>query len=210
MTAKKEFGNLSVTSTGSNNPMLAGNVVALLSPLVFVPVLTYTFGPQNYDYKSMAAIRLGNDEDIAAAANTDLEQIPGGTGMSAAEFDAEQKQLKRASLIAKSLTGFMTIAILILWPMPLYGTGYIFSRKFFTGWVSVGILWLFCSSFCVGLFPLWEGRHSMANTFKGIVRDLSGKGGATIRGRAVDRSDGSPLPEEKNEKVPEIEMEKAE
>ncbi|KAL9071401.1 MAG: hypothetical protein Q9161_004260 [Pseudevernia consocians] len=210
VTAKKEFGNLSVTSTGSNNPMLAGNVVALLSPLVFVPVLTYTFGPQNYDYKSMAAIRLGNDEDIAAAANTDLEQIPGGTGMSAAEFDAEQKQLKRASLIAKSLTGFMTIAILILWPMPLYGTGYIFSRKFFTGWVSVGILWLFCSSFCVGLFPLWEGRHSMANTFKGIVRDLSGKGGATIRGRAVDTSDGSPLPEEKNEKVPEIEMEKAE
>lgn len=35
VTAKKEFGNLSVTSTGSKNPMLAGNVVALLSPLVF-------------------------------------------------------------------------------------------------------------------------------------------------------------------------------
>ena len=32
----------------TSNPMLAGNVVALLSPLVFVPVLTYTFGPQNY------------------------------------------------------------------------------------------------------------------------------------------------------------------
>ena len=28
--------------------MLAGNVVALLSPLIFVPVLTYAFGPQNY------------------------------------------------------------------------------------------------------------------------------------------------------------------
>lgn len=135
MTAKKEFGNLSVTSTGSNNPMLAGNVVALLSPLIFVPVLTYAFGPQNYDYKSMAAIRLGNDEDIAAAANTDLEQIPGVNGMSAAESEAEQKQLSRASLIAKSLTGFMTIALLILWPMPLYGTGYIFSKKFFTGLV---------------------------------------------------------------------------
>ena len=125
--------------------MLAGNVVALLSPLVFVPVLTYAFGPQNYDYKSMAAIRLGNDEDIAAAANTDLEQIPGVTGMSAADFEVEQKKLKRASLIAKSLTGFMTIAFLILWPMPLYGTGYIFSKKFFTGYVH----------FRINLFLIW-------------------------------------------------------
>lgn len=210
MTAKKSFGNLSVTSTGSNNPMLAGNVVALLSPLVFVPVLTYAFGPQNYDYKSMAAIRLGNDEDIAAAAHTDLEQIPGSTDMSAADLESEQKNLKRALLIAKSLTGFMTVALLILWPMPLYGTGYIFSKKFFTGWVSVGILWLFCSSFCVGLFPLWEGRHSMANTFKGIVRDLSGKGGANINGRAVEGIDGLTSLVEESEKVPQVAMGKAE
>ena len=109
--------------------MLAGNVVALLSPLIFIPILTYTFGPQNYDYKSMAAIRLGNDADIAQAAHTDLELIPGSHGMSIAETEVEQKKLKRASVIAKSLTGFMTIALLILWPMPLYGTEYIFSRK---------------------------------------------------------------------------------
>lgn len=109
--------------------MLAGNVVALLSPLIFVPVLTYAFGPQNYDYKSMAAIRLGNDEDIANANNTDLELIPGAIGLSEEEAVAEQKKLQRASLVAKSLTGFMTLALLILWPMPMYGTGYIFSKK---------------------------------------------------------------------------------
>ena len=80
--------------------MLAGNVVALLSPLIFVPVLTYAFGPQNYDYKSMAAIRLGNDEDIAAAAHTDLELIPGSNGMSAADLEMEETKLRRASIIA--------------------------------------------------------------------------------------------------------------
>lgn len=190
--------------------MLAGNVVALLSPLVFIPVLTYAFGPQNYDYKSMAAIRLGNDEDIADAAHTDLEQIPGVIGMSAADFETEQKKLKRASFIAKSMTAFMTMALLILWPMPLYGTGYIFSRKFFTGWVSVGILWLFCSSFAVGLFPLWEGRHSMANTFKGIIRDLSGRGGASIRERGMEASDESTSAVEESEKAPNFVTERAE
>jgi len=44
VTAKKQGGDLSVASTGANNPMLAGNVVALLSPLVFIPIFTAIFG----------------------------------------------------------------------------------------------------------------------------------------------------------------------
>lgn len=57
----------------------------------------------------------------------------------------------------------------------MYGTGYIFSKKFFTGWVVVGIMWLFFSSVCVGLFPLWQGRKTAAHTVKSMVRDLMGK-----------------------------------
>ena len=191
MTAKKQYGDLSVKSTGSNIPMLAGNVVALLSPIIFIPVLTFAFGPQNYDYKSMAAIRLGNDEDIAAAAHTDLELIPGAVGASPEQTEIEQKKLRHASIIAKSMTGFMTLALLILWPMPMYGSSYVFSKKFFTGWVSVGILWLFCSTLMVGVFPLWEGRHSMKNTFLGIVRDLRGRNGISVRNRVIEGRQGS-------------------
>ena len=44
VTAKKQGGTLSVASTGANDPMLAGNVVALLSPLIFVPIFTLAFG----------------------------------------------------------------------------------------------------------------------------------------------------------------------
>lgn len=44
VTAKKQCGDLGVHCTGSNNPMLAGNVVALLSPLILVPVFTLIFG----------------------------------------------------------------------------------------------------------------------------------------------------------------------
>ena len=202
MTAKKEFGKLSVVSTGSNNPMLAGNLVALLSPIIFVPILTYSFGPQNYDYKSMAAIRLDNDDDTASAANTDPEHIPSGVpGMSMAAFELEQKKLQRASLIAKVMSALMTLALIIIWPMPMY-TPYIFSKKFFTGWVSVNILWLFCSACVVGLYPLWEGRHSMAATFKGIARDLRGKGRANTRGRVIEDSDGPTSPVEESKKMP--------
>jgi len=176
VTASKEGGSLSVESTGANNPMLAGNVVALLSPLIFVPILTFAFGPANYDWQSMKAIRKGDDSDIADAANVDIERVPGAAIIDSAAEEKEHKNLMRASKIAGWTTVTMTLVLLVLWPMPLYGTGYVFSKKFFTGWVVVGIMWLGFSSCCVGLFPLWEGRTSMARTAKAIWRDINGKG----------------------------------
>lgn len=59
--------------------------------------------------------------------------------------------------------------------MPMYGSGYIFSKQFFTGWVVVGIIWIFCSLFAVGLFPIFEGRKTLAYTAKAIYLDITGK-----------------------------------
>ena len=74
--------------------MLAGNVVALLSPVIFIPVLTLIFGVgklyhllilvsmliamvDNYDWVSMKKIRLVDDSDVTAAAHMDLEAVHG-------------------------------------------------------------------------------------------------------------------------------------
>ena len=77
VTAKKECDSLDVDCTGSNNPMLAGNVMALVSPLIFTPIFTFIFGLDHYDWASMAAIRTGDDHDLAAEAHVDLELVPG-------------------------------------------------------------------------------------------------------------------------------------
>jgi Na+/proline symporter len=147
-TAKADFGELTVASTGSNNPMLVGNVVALLSPIVFVGVLTLIFKPDNYDFESMKAIELDDDDDQLPPMDGEMQAArPGAIRMTREELIAESKQLDRASLIAKSLAALLTICLLVLWPMPMYGTGYIFSLKFFTGWVVVGIMWIFFSLF---------------------------------------------------------------
>ncbi|QKD62677.2 uncharacterized protein FOBCDRAFT_254570 [Fusarium oxysporum Fo47] len=167
VTCAKEFdGVLSVDNLGSNNPMLAGNVVALLSPLIFVPLFTFGFGSDSYDWASMAAIKQADD---TSDSNGDSETAVVTSFAVAPEED--MAKLNRASKIAKTMTVCMTIAFLILWPMPMYGTSYVFSKPFFTGWVVVGILWLFCSSIAVGLFPLWEGRQSLVRVFKAYDRD---------------------------------------
>lgn len=175
VTAKKLCGTLDVVCTGSNNPMLAGNVVALLSPLAFIPIFTLVFGLDRYDWASMAAIRKGDDHELAEAAHIDIELVPGESTVSADQEAIEQEKLVRASKIAKSTTVILTLALLVLWPMPLYGSGYIFSRKFFTGWVVVGIIWLVGSLCCVGIFPVWEGRETLSHTLKSIYLDITGK-----------------------------------
>jgi hypothetical protein len=173
---------------------------------------------EKYDWKSMMEIRKGDDHELADAAGLDLEETVGGHTESTAEFEEEQRKLKRAGTISKSmtvilvryssphladvriLTTWQTLAFLILWPMPMYGTGYIFSKKFFTGWVTVGIIWIFCSFFAVGLFPVFEGRHTLVRTFKNIYLDVTGKQHPkTIHGQepVVSTSGGDVTPTEK-------------
>ncbi|KAH8150814.1 uncharacterized protein LAJ45_04995 [Morchella importuna] len=198
VTTKVQFGEITVKSSGSNMPMLAGNVVALLSPVVFVPLLTFALGADNYDYESMRLIRKSDDADIAAAADVDPELLRGQPSSSDNSI-AEQENLTKSAKIARIITVVMTLSLLILWPFPMYGSGYVFSKKFFTGWVGVGIAWLFLSTMMVGVYPLWEGRKSMAHTAKSIYLDLTGKRGPMIQGRmAAVEADGDEVVKEKS------------
>lgn len=84
--------------------------------------------------------------------------------------------------------------------MPLYGTGYIFSKQFFTGWVTVGIIWIFCSFLGVGVFPIFESRKTLSSTIKHIFIDLASKSQPeTIQARALEeRTPGNVTPTEKS------------
>lgn len=133
VTARTTCGELSVECTGSNNPMLAGNVTALLSPLIFVPVLTFAFGRQKYDWVSMKLIRRGDDSELIRRASLTPEEVHEHIDN---YTENETKHLNRAAKIARVTTVLMAIAFLVLWPMPIYGSGYIFSKPFFTGEIT--------------------------------------------------------------------------
>merc|ERR1711881_659141 len=76
----------------------------------------------------------------------------------------------------------------LLWPMPLYGSGYVFSKPFFTGWVVVGFIWLFCTLLCVGVFPVWQSRATLFKVTMGLLREATGQGRpAVVKGREVDQ-----------------------
>lgn len=175
-------GEISIESTGANTPMLVGNVVALCSPLIFIPLLTYVppFKPQKYDWASMATISKGDDSDIvASSAILDPEQMSAnGAALQPTVSQVEERsQLDRAAKTARILCVTLSLCFIILWPMPLFGTGYIFGKGFFTGWIVVGIIWLFFSTGVVVFLPLWQSRRTISHTVKSVIADMTGKGG---------------------------------
>lgn len=193
VSTKTLVGSVSYLNTFEDNPMLIGNVVALLAPLIFVPVLTFAFKPQNFDWNILKSItRVDEDEELMAAESPvsdpeDPEKMyPVKSTVTIAaheialtrvdQYAEESARLNRSFKIALSICCFLTVCLILLWPIPMYGSGYIFSKKFFTGWIAVLFIWTFFTAFTVIIGPLWEGRHGLYTTFRGIYWDLSGQG----------------------------------
>lgn len=218
---KSLYKELTVDTTFMDYPMLTGNLVALLSPAIFIPILTYVFKPQNFDWEKMKDITRVDETAELVQADPDIQLYDAeandkeqeeetnslvsdsekndvrvnnekliepnlGVVISNAifqeddtqlqnELDEEQRELARGLKIAYFLCVFFALAFLVVWPMPMYGSKYIFSKKFFTGWVVVMIIWLFFSAFAVCIYPLWEGRHGIYTTLRGLYWDLSGQ-----------------------------------
>lgn len=190
-------GSVTYENSFADYPMLIGNVVALLSPCIFVPVLTLIFGSQNFDWKQLSTItrvdeteeiieasevenhlddveKKGEDNDIAPV-STYANELAKAQAQKEELLEIEARNLGRASRIAGYICLFLTWAFIIMWPMPMYGTSYIFSKRFFTGWIVVGFIWIFFTGFVVIVYPLWEGRKQIAFTMKGIYWDVSGQ-----------------------------------
>ena len=62
----------------------------------------------------------------------------------------------------------------IVWPMPLY-RDYIFTRSFFSGWVTVAIFWQFFAIFAVVVYPVYDGRHEIAKSVQGVGKSLGNR-----------------------------------
>ncbi|KAH8677037.1 Sodium:solute symporter family-domain-containing protein [Ilyonectria robusta] len=197
VTASKSCGKLDVVCTGSNNPMLAGNITALLSPVVFIPVLCLIFGVDKYDWQSMMDIRQADDHEMVKEAGVDEEAQHRVEAPQQVDFEEEQIKLARAFKIASSITIVMTVSLLVLWPMPMFASRYIFSKSFFTGWVSVGMIWIFCSFLAVGIYPLWESRATIARVCTSMVKGK--RPNAIMQGEPAltDGPSGTVTPEKK-------------
>jgi len=173
-TAKGLEGDLTVDTTGSDMPMLAGNVVALLSPLLVIAICTLIWKPSSFDFKELRKIKPVNDNPEDS--NDPVMEVDEDDDSEYVYQDPKETELlDRYAKIARIICLVLAVSFLLIWPIPMYGSSYVFSKKFFTGWVVVGIIWIFLSSFVVCILPLWQGRYGLFYAGRGMYWDITGQ-----------------------------------
>ncbi|TKX24187.1 urea active transporter [Elsinoe australis] len=66
---------------------------------------------------------------------------------------------------------FFFVAIIMV-PFTLFGTGYVFNRAFFKGWVVMSFLWVWCSMIICVIWPIVESRGALWDIGRGVARDF--------------------------------------
>lgn len=149
LVTKFEYGRVDLDTTGRNAPMLAGNLVSILSGGTIHAVCSFIW-PQNYEWDTTKKITMVEKD------HTDLP---------ADEF-RDEKLRKARTWIIKWGIGF-TIVIVILWPV-LTLPAKEFSLGYFTFWAVIAVAWGTVGSAVIIALPLIESWEMIQNVCLGM------------------------------------------
>ncbi|KAF9332891.1 hypothetical protein BG006_004227 [Podila minutissima] len=180
--AKLYSGEINLATTGTDQAMLAGNLGALLGGGLISVVLSL-IKPDNYTFEATRSLKqVTNDMVGTPTSNNSSEDItmeeekkgtPRATTVELTidTFDAEDDaKLAKAARFARWSSGILTVILIVLWPLPMFFSNYVFSRGFYIGWVILSIVWAICSTIAVTIYPVWESRDAFAEIFKGLYK----------------------------------------
>ncbi|KAG0034897.1 hypothetical protein BGZ81_002304 [Podila clonocystis] len=180
--AKLYSGEINLATTGTDQAMLAGNLGALLGGGL-ISVVISLIKPDNYTFEATRSLKQVTDDMVGTpTSNNSSEDISmeeekkNATRATTVElttdiFDAEDDaKLAKAAKFARWSSGILTVILIILWPLPMFFSNYVFSRGFYTGWVILSIVWAICSTIAVTIYPVWESRDAFAEIFKGLYK----------------------------------------
>lgn len=65
------------------------------------------------------------------------------------------------------------VVTLLLWPLPLY-RDWIFTKSFFSSWVTMAIIWHFGAMAAVIVYPCYDGWSAIAISVQGVAKEING------------------------------------
>ncbi|RAH53535.1 Na+/solute symporter [Aspergillus piperis CBS 112811] len=152
-TAQHFYGAVSVSSTGQILPCVYGTVASAFSPIVYSVVITLV-KPQRYDWAEFRKEKLGLER---LDSDSDITVNGQGSEVQHTQSSFNPQELKRWGRIAAYWSIATFLGHWVLWPLPMYGSKYVFGKRFFTAWVVVGIIWLWITMLVAIFYPLIDG-----------------------------------------------------
>ncbi|KPM46492.1 Urea active transporter [Neonectria ditissima] len=169
--ANHKHGTVTIATLSDFIPTVAGNMLALTAPIILTPLITY-LKPDNYDFAKFKELQQVDDSGFDIDSKTEGVVIKTAQEKTEAELknlEVIEKDLYQARNFALGAAIFIAISLTILWPIPMYGTSYIFSKPFFTGWIVVTFIWAFFGAMVVTLLPLVESRREIYLFIRAVI-----------------------------------------
>lgn len=208
--AQHQYGELSVKTTGSSYPTLAGNMAGVLSGLILTIVVSY-IKPDNFDWDITRGI---NRASISVSANYAPDSDPSSTNPTSPNnekspekspvhpetarehhdrlptiLDEEKEAMEDAAILEdptrlagalrfayiSSIT--LTLIMMLIIPIPMFLSHYIFSLGFFKVWVAISFIWVFYALTSCAILPIYEALGFFRDFFKETKLEFKNRGG---------------------------------
>ena len=115
---------MSILSTGKNIPLLVGNVVSI-STGGAIAIAGSLLKPDKFNFKVMKQKILVVDDKIRSIIEQDSDKI----------------FLKNAAKFSYRYAVALALILVVVWPLPLYFSGYVFSPVMYYVWVAIAVVW---------------------------------------------------------------------
>ncbi|KAJ9644814.1 hypothetical protein H2204_001276 [Knufia peltigerae] len=151
-TAHAYYGGATIKTLGQTLPCLFGNLTSFLVPLPVTLVISYFWPNPSFEWSDLLSIKRIEDDEH------------GQVGAKASHFDAEAyftpekvRYMKRMSRLAVYWGIATFTGQVALWPLPMYGARFVFSKGLFTAWIVVSLIWLWIAMSIANFYPLVDG-----------------------------------------------------
>lgn len=156
--AKIQSDEVSVDTLGTNEVMLSGNLIAILSSGFIHYFYSMFIDPQDYDFSEL---------------NTHITLVEDDTrGLTEAEQDP--KELERAERWITRRGYVLTLILILVWPVLSVPAG-VFSKSYFAFWVLVAIGWGFGAALIITILPLTESAEDIDTVLSGMFNKITGR-----------------------------------
>jgi len=183
-TAKLNNNVINVVTSGGDYEMLAGNIASFIIGGL-IAFITSVVWPEDFDWsitrklnapKHSKTVSYSDEvhEDKVSDKELDIAVEP-VTSLSVYQTEEEELDpvaLNKAFAFAAKCSLILLLVFIFLIPLPLFFAQTVYSEKGYAAWVGIGIAWVFCSTFAVVIYPVFESRQALTQIIRGIYTDL--------------------------------------
>jgi SSS family transporter len=146
------YGSISVTSTSHDIPLLLGNLTSFVSGFGLV-ILGSWIKPDNFNFNITKQRIVVVEARIRSLIKEDNDEV----------------FLKKRTLFGYKYGIIFTLLLVVIWPLPLFFSGYIFSFEFFAFWIILSIVWTGAAACFLIVKPIIESKREISTVVSKLL-----------------------------------------